>query len=89
MILMAQPCICSKSYLQNRKQFTETKQINILPITIGVPEGSVLGPLLFIIYINNFSQVTQLLNFVIYVDDTTLSTSLNSLSETTLDNKST
>ena len=80
-----------KSHLQNRFVFTEIEQINsdILLITIGDPQGSVLGQLLFIIYINDFSQASQLFIFVMYADHTTLSTSLNSLSETTLDNKST
>ena len=66
-----------RSYLQNRKQYTEIEQINsdILSITIGVPKGSILGPLLFIIYINDFSQPSQLFNFVMYADDTTLSSS--------------
>ena len=44
---------------------------------------------MFIIYINDFSQATQLLNFVMYADDTTLFTSLHSLSETNLHNNST
>ena len=44
---------------------------------------------MFIIFISDFSQASQLFNVVMYADDTTLSTSLNSLSEATLDNKST
>ena len=69
-----------KSYLNNRKQYVEFEDTKseILPITIGVPQGSILGPLLFIIYINDFSQASNTFKFIMYVDDTTLFSNLKS-----------
>ena len=64
-----------KSYLNNRYQFVEYDgvQSSMLPISTGVPQGSILGPLLFIIYINDFPNASRLFNFIMYADDTTLS----------------
>ena len=62
-----------KNYLTDRKQCTEINNVrsNTLSITTGVPQGSILGPLLFILYIHDFPQASNLFDFIMYADDTT------------------
>ena len=63
-----------RSYLTNRKQFVlyKDKKSKESVITTGVPQGSILGPLLFIVYINDIAKITNKFKFTIYADDTTL-----------------
>ena len=63
-----------KNYLINRKQFVEidSTRSSLRNITCGVPQGSILGPLLFLIYINNISLSTTNAHILSYADDTTL-----------------
>ena len=62
-----------KSYLSNRKQFVTDKSLNssLVDVDVGVPQGSVLGPLLFILHVNDMKFSTKM-NIINFADDTLL-----------------
>ena len=91
------------SYLTGRTQYVvyDGHKSSTLNMTCGVPQGSILGPLLFIIYVNDICNVSELLFKILYADDTcvvaqghnleelidTLNNELSSLNEWLLCNK--
>ena len=80
-----------RSYLSNRKQFTVYNYNNsqLRDIDTGVPQGSILGPLLFIIYINDIVNSCNDPHLILYADDTSLLAShkdMNVLIETLNEN---
>lgn len=75
-------CRLVESYLTNRSQYVKisTKKSRCIPVTSGVPQGSILGPLLFSLYANDLPSHLRHCNIRMYADDVQLYISNKSMS---------
>ena len=72
------------SYLSNRKQYVNYNGTtsSVSNIICGVPQGSILGPLLFIIYVNDIINVSNIFFPILFADDTNVFVSGKNMIET-------
>ena len=74
-----------KSYLSHRQQYTvfNNKRSTCKDVKYGVPQGSILGPLLFLLYINDITNTSKKLKFLLFADDTNIFIKGNDVNELT------
>ena len=63
-----------RSYLSGRTQYVDLNKTTseLLPVTCGVPQGSILGPLMFLIYVNDIATAVSNIQLLLFADDTNL-----------------
>ena len=67
--------------IKESRVFVNGSISDTMPITSGVPQGSILGPLLFLIYINDVTQSSDFFSMRLFADDTSLTASAKNIDE--------
>ena len=75
-----------KSYLANRLHFVsvDNNSSTLLPVLSGVPQGSILGPVLFLVYINDLPEQINYASCYLFADDTKLIKSIRGINDSLL-----